>query len=313
MDPLTHLLDGPRARRAFTLRVVMSGSWSIDVQDKAPLTVVAMMTGHAWLTADGDSHRLSPGDVVLVRGPNPYTIGDDPLSATDAIIHPGQICTSASGQDLILEMSHGIRSWGNATQGKNTMLVGTYESDTEVTAAVTQGLPRVAVVPAGHVSVELVKLLEREITTDAPGQGSAADRLLDVLLVHTVRAWVQLHPDAEQGWLAGSTDPVSAGALELFHSRPESGWTLASVAQSLNISRATLASRFRSSVGGPPMSYLTNWRMLLASEMLADAQMTTAKIAKAVGYASPFAFSTAFKRRYGVSPTGYRTHNYRAN
>lgn len=313
MDPLTHLLDGPRARRAFTLRVVMSGSWSIDVQDKAPLTVVAMMTGHAWLTADGENHELSPGDVALVRGPKPYSLSDDPSSSTDVIIHPGQTCTSATGQDLVMEMSHGVRTWGNTAAGETTMLIGTYESDLEVTAAVTQGLPRVAVVPAEHVSTELVMLLEREITTDAPGQGSAADRLLDVLLVHTVRAWAQRHPDAGRGWLAGSADPVSAGALELFHSRPDTGWTLASVAQSLNISRATLASRFRSSVGEPPMSYLTNWRMLLASEMLADAQMTTATIARAVGYASPFALSTAFKRRYGVSPTGYRNRNYRAN
>ncbi len=313
MDPLTHLLDGPRARRAFTLRVVMSGSWSIDVQDKAPLTVVAIMTGHACLTADGENHQLSPGDVALIRGPKPYSLSDDPSSSTDVIIHPGQICTSAAGKDLVLDMSHGIRSWGNAASGENTMLVGTYESDAEVTAAVTQGLPRVAVVPAEHVSVELVMLLEREITTGAPGHGSAADRLLDVLLVHTVRAWAQLHPDTRRGWLAGSADPVSSGALELFHSHPEAGWTLASVAQSLNISRATLASRFRSSVGEPPMSYLTNWRMLLASEMLADSQVTTATIATAVGYASPFALSTAFKRRYGISPTDYRNRNYRAN
>ena len=34
MDPLTHLLAGPRAERAFALRMVMEGSWSVEVRDE---------------------------------------------------------------------------------------------------------------------------------------------------------------------------------------------------------------------------------------------------------------------------------------
>lgn len=310
MDPLTHLLDGPRARRAFALRVVMSPNWSIDVRDRAPLTVMAMMSGDAWLEADNEKFQLRQGDVAIVQGPDPYTVSDDPLRAPDVVIHPGQLCTSPSGKDLQTSMNHGIRTWGNASTGETTLLIGTYETDAEIGAAVTSGLPRIAVVPAGEVSPSLMGFLEGEITSDAPGQGSTIDRLLDVLLVHSIRAWAALHPDTARGWLAGGTDPLIAQTLTFFHESPAEAWNLESLAQRLNVSRATLAGRFRAGVGEPPMTYLTNWRMLLASELLADPRLTTTQIASQVGYGSPFALSTAFKRRFGVSPTGYRDRTY---
>jgi AraC-like DNA-binding protein len=310
MDPLTHLLDGPRARRAFALRVVMNPKWSINVQDRAPLTVMAMMSGNAWLQAGNERFELRQGDVAIVRGPEPYTVSDDPSRAADVLIHPGQRCTSPSGKDLQTSMNHGIRTWGNASSGETTMLIGTYETDAEIGAAVTTALPRIAVVPAGEVSPSLLGFLEGEITSDAPGQGSTIDRLLDVLLVHSIRAWAGLHPDTARGWLAGGTDPLIARALAFFHEAPAEAWSLESLAQRLNVSRATLAGRFRAGVGEPPMTYLANWRMLLASELLADPRLTTTQIAAKVGYGSPFALSTAFKRRFGVSPTGYRERTY---
>ncbi|POH72720.1 AraC family transcriptional regulator [Arthrobacter glacialis] len=310
MDPLTHLLDGPRARRAFALRVVMAPKWSIDVQDQAPLTVIAMLSSGAWLVADSEQLELQPGDVALVRGPGPYIVTDDPLRIPDVIVHPGQLCSSPSGQDLQLSMKRGMRTWGNTAAGQTTMLIGTYETDAEVSSAVTAALPRVAVVPAHEIDPALVRFLEGEIASDAPGQGSTIDRLLDVLLVHTIRAWAKLHPHTARGWLAGGHDPLVAQALALFHESPADAWTLESLSHRLNVSRGTLASRFRSIVGEPPMTYLTNWRMLLASELLANPQLTTAQIAAEVGYGTPFALSSAFKRRFGLSPTGYRRRSY---
>lgn len=310
MDPLTHLLDGPRARRAFALRVVMAPKWSIDVRDQAPLTIVAMMGSGAWLAADNKQYELQPGDVALIRGPGPYIVSDDLARAPDVVVHPGQLCSSPAGDDLQLSMKRGIRTWGNTAAGETTMLIGTYETDAEVSSAVTAALPRVAVVPAKEIDPALVRFLEGEIASDAPGQGSTIDRLLDVLLVHTIRAWAKLHPHTARGWLAGGLDPLVAQALALFHEAPAQDWTLESLSHRLNVSRGTLASRFRGIVGEPPMTYLTNWRMLLASELLANPQLTTARIATDVGYGSPFALSSAFKRRFGLSPTAYRRRSY---
>ncbi|MFF1253487.1 helix-turn-helix domain-containing protein [Pseudarthrobacter sp. NPDC058329] len=67
-----------------------------------------------------------------------------------------------------------------------------------------------------------------------------------------------------------------------------------------------MAARFSAVVGQPPMAYLTAWRLALAADRLASSSATTAVIATEVGYSNAFAFSAAFSRIYGVSPTGYR-------
>ena len=81
MDALAGFLDGPRARGAFLLRSVLEPPWSLRIQDEAPLTVVAVMRGEAWLWHDDrPAERLGPGDVAVVRGPEPYTVADDPAT-----------------------------------------------------------------------------------------------------------------------------------------------------------------------------------------------------------------------------------------
>src|ERR687894_2145746 len=98
MDAGAGLLDGPRARDAFLLRSTMDPPWSLRIQDEAPLTLVAVVRGSAWIAHDGrDPVRLGPGDVAIVRGPDPYTVADDPATPPQAIIHPGPTCTTPDG------------------------------------------------------------------------------------------------------------------------------------------------------------------------------------------------------------------------
>ena len=79
MDALAGLLDGPRARGAFVLLSSMEPPWSLRVQDEAPLTVVTVLRGEAWLVPDGgEAAFVRRGGVAVVRGPVPYLVGDDP-------------------------------------------------------------------------------------------------------------------------------------------------------------------------------------------------------------------------------------------
>ena len=61
MDAVAGLLDGPRARGAFLLRSMMDPPWSLRIQDEAPLTLVAVVRGEAWVVPDGgEPVRLGP-------------------------------------------------------------------------------------------------------------------------------------------------------------------------------------------------------------------------------------------------------------
>jgi transcriptional regulator GlxA family with amidase domain len=132
------------------------------------------------------------------------------------------------------------------------------------------------------------------------------DRLLDVLVVDTLRTWYEQEADGSPWWEAHH-DPIVGAALELIHDFPERAWTISTLARSVGTSRANLARRFNERVGEPPITYLTKWRLSLAADLLSQPASTVTSTARTVGYGSPFAFSTAFKRRYGVSPHQHRT------
>src|SRR5436190_9307862 len=146
MDAVAGLLDGPRARGAFLLRSTMDPPWSLRIEDEAPVTLVAVVRGEAWIVPDGRApERLGAGDVAVVRGPEPYTVADDPATAPQAIILPGQRCTTPDGQELAQMMDLGVRTWGNAADGATVMLTGTYQLDGEVSRRLLRALPTLLV------------------------------------------------------------------------------------------------------------------------------------------------------------------------
>ena len=307
MDAVAGLLDGPRARGAFLLRSSMEPPWSLRIQDEAPLTLVAVVRGEAWiLPDDGRAVRLDRGDVAVIRGPDPYTVADDPGTPPQAIILPGQRCTTPEGQELKLMTDLGVRAWGNSPAGTTVMLTGTYQLDGEVSQRLLRALPPLLVLRDGDWDSPLIPLLADEIVKDEPGQEAVLDRLLDLLLIAVLRAWFA-RPDAETpAWYRAYGDPVVGRALRLIHHNPAHPWTVAELASATNVSRASLARRFNDLVGEPPMSFLTGWRIALAADLLREPGATIGAVASQVGYGSPFALSTAFKRLRGVSPQQHR-------
>ena len=310
MDELSGLLDGPRARGAFLLRCLLDPPWSVSLRDDAPLSVTAVVRGHAWLLpTGGEPVRLEPGDLAVLRGRagSAYAvIADDPATPVQAVIHPGQVCRTPDGRELAEEMHQGVRSWGNAPVGETVLLTGAYAVDGEVGTRLLRALPDVVVVRAAEVDGPLVGLLALETVRDAPGQQAVLDRLLDLLLIAVLRAWFDRPGTRPPGWWTAQADAVVGPPLRLMQHHPEHPWTVAGLAEVAGVSRATLARRFHELVGQPPMAFLTEWRLELAADLLLEPGSTVATVARRVGYGSPFALSAAFTRQRGQSPTQWR-------
>jgi AraC-like DNA-binding protein len=307
MDELAAFLDGPRARGAFLLRCVLQPPWSLRIQDEAPLAVVAVVRGRAWIVPDeGEPTELAAGDMAIVRGPDHYTVADDPATAPDVVIHPGQHCATPDGVSLADTMHLGVRTWGNSPTGSTMVLTGTYQSDGEISRRLLAALPAVVVLAAGSWDCPVVDLLADEIVKDRPGQEVVLDRLLDLLLVTGLRASFARAGADVPAWYRAHQDPVVGPVVRLMHHEPERPWTVAGLAAAVGVSRAALARRFHELVGEPPMAFLTGWRMALAADLLLEEGASVGSVARCVGYGSPFTFSTAFKRAYGVSPREYR-------
>jgi AraC-like DNA-binding protein len=240
---------------------------------------------------------------MVTCGPAPYTVADDPATEPNVIIHPGERCAAPDGRSLTEEMTLGVRSWGTNANGKVLMLVGTYQMQGEVSRRLLTVLPKKL---SMTLDTPLVPLLDSELLKNEPGQEAVLDRLLDLLLIAVLRAWLA-RPDAgSPGWYRAHADPVVGPALRMIHADPAHPWTVASLAAGSGVSRAALARRFTDLVGEPPMKFLTGWRLALAADLLREPDATLGSVARRVGYGSAFALSAAFKREHGVSPQRHR-------
>lgn len=307
MDALTGLLDGPKARGAFLLRSILDPPWALRIEDQAPLSVVMMVRGQAWVTPDhGTRTRLRLGDVAILRGPDPYTIADDPGTPVQVVIGPGQRCSTRHGQDLAQSMRLGVRTWGDNPDGSTVMLSGTYRMHNEIGQRLLGALPALLTWPADAGDGTLVALLAAEMVKHEPGQELVLDRILDLILVTVLRAWLASPQAGAPAWYRAQQDVVVGAAMRLLHDNPAHPWTVAGLAAKVGVSRAALARRFTELVGEPPLTYLTSWRLALAADLLREPDATVGAVARQVGYGSSFALSTAFKRVRGVSPQEHR-------
>jgi AraC-like DNA-binding protein len=308
VDELTSVLDGPRAQNAFVVRSVLAPPWGIRVQDEAPLTLVAVVRGAAWIRFDdGEVGVARSGDVAILRGDHPYEVADGLDTPAAIVIHPDNRCTTVDGVELKEAMTLGVRTWGTGDHPDATvMLTGAYQLAGDIDHRLLATLPRRIHLPAQRVVSAIVELLSDELDKDQPGQQAVLDRLLDLLLISSLRTWFDDAGEQAPLWYQAYRDPVIGPALRLIHHRPADPWSVASLAAAVGCSRAVFARRFHQLVGQPPMQYLTEWRLSLAADALREPGVGLAAIASQVGYATPFALSNAFKRVRGVSPTDHR-------
>ena len=307
MDALAGLLDGPRAQGAFLLRSILDPPWSLRIEDEAPLTLVTMLRGFAWVVPQHeDAVHVRPGDVALMRGPDPYIVADDPTTPAQVLVQSGQRCTTISGEDLYQTLDLGVRTWGNNPEGSTVMLTGTYVMDSEVSKRLLTALPTLLIVPEAAQESRLVDLLTEEVVKDEPGQEVILDRLLDLLLISVVRTWFSRDEAEAPAWYLAQGDPVVGPAIRMLYNNPAHPWTVGKLAAEIGISRAALARRFTELVGEPPMAFLTSWRLALAADLLREPGATVGTVAVQVGYGSPYALSSAFKRVRGINPSEHR-------
>jgi AraC-like DNA-binding protein len=154
---------------------------------------------------------------------------------------------------------------------------------------------------------QFIRFAASETVNKRAGSQSVLNRLSELMFVEVIRLHMDQLANNSTGWLAGLRDPLVGRTLALLHARPAHAWTLDELASEAAASRSVLADRFTHVVGYPPIQYLTQWRMQIAARRLADPGSKVAAVAHEVGYESEAAFSRAFKKVVGRSPSQWRT------
>lgn len=114
-------------------------------------------------------------------------------------------------------------------------------------------------------------------------------------------------PDQNDNFL--HTSAHVKNALEYIRVHYSDKITIAQIASYLSLERKYFAKIFKEQLRMPPQTYLTNYRLSKACELLQNSDMSIYEIAEKVGYDNQFSFSRAFKKFYNISPAAYRTQN----
>lgn len=290
VDPLAQVIELLRPHAVFSKGISGAGAWAVSYSEFGQPGFCAVIEGRCRLAVAGEAPAiLEEGDFVLLPATPAFTMsGFEP--ATPRRMDPHVSPTPGE------EIRHGRRD-GPA----DVRLQGGYFMFGSPDAAlIVSLLPSMIHIHGDPRLATLVRLFGEEAGRQRAGRDLILSRLIEVLLVESLRA-VQ-DTDTPAGLLRGLADTRIAGALRLMHGDPERPWTVEALAREAGLSRSAFFDRFTRTVGLRPMEYLLGWRMALAKDLLRNGQIALDEVARRVGYSSASTFSTAFSRHVGQPP-----------
>jgi AraC-like DNA-binding protein len=310
MDPLSDLLRVVRLDGAFFYAVEAAEPWSVETVAAEELTPRIMPSaehlvsyhilteGRCYGGLLGEEQvELVSGDVIVFPHGDPHVLS----SGRGVRIGP-DVHTSAPARypHTVVLGDHGPRA--------TSFVCGFLGCDRRPFNPLLAALPR-RMHMRGMSNVWFggyTRQLTEESRLGRAGADCVLTRLAELMFIEVLRRYLDDLPPGQTGWLAGLRDEMVGRVLTVLHARPGHPWTLAELAREAASSRSSLAKRFVELVGQPPMQYLTQWRMQVAANLLAQSGAKVATIGGEVGYDSEAAFSRAFKKATGLAPGAWR-------
>lgn len=275
----------------------------LDATGTDPLS--ALIDRLSWRVTALDRHRLAPGQRMRASG---ETTTFHYIAEGSVVASRGEVTRPSVAGDVLLLLRGGEHELRAETESR--VLSGTMVLDSVAGSPLDRHLPELLVacglILRDPLMVMMLEGMERESSARRLGSSSLVSRLANVVAASAIRGWIENGcGDEAADWLIALRDPDVALALEAIHADPGSAWTVASLARVARSSRSLFSERFRTTVGEPPLRYLSRVRMERAMELL-DRGASVGQAATSLGYGSDVAFSRAFRRHVGSSPSQWR-------
>ena len=302
MDPLSDVLSLLKPHSYISGGFDVGAPMAIRFGRHEGIKCYAVVSGEGFLAVEGVAEpvRLGAGDCFLLPSGRPFSLAT------------GLGLTPIDAHTLLADKRNGTVRTVNG--GGGCFIVGGFFTLAPHHARMLLGmLPAIVHIRDEAAKAALrwsVERMMQELREPGPGSNMMAQHLTQMMLVQALRVHLAEGPDARAGgsgvgWLFALADRQMAAAIGAIHDDPAHGWTVEALAERAGMSRSSFALKFKQTVGASPMDYLARWRMLLAGDRLENSGDPVSVIARALGYDSESAFSTAFKRVMGCSPRQY--------
>jgi AraC-like DNA-binding protein len=323
-DTLSDVLRSVRLRGAVFYDVRFGGDWAAEVPAARRLADAVMpgvdhvieyhllVKGDCWAAVVGEPPvRLATGDVVMFPQGDAHVLSSAPgLRAGELDVDwtfrtrqdPKPIPIAFRGHDALAEPL-------TREEARENVVCGFLGCDLKPFNPLVATLPRMLHLRASEGGTWIADVMRHavaECERQAPGVGAMLERISELIFVDAVRRYVDAMPAGSTGWLAGLRDRHVGRAIAALHSAPARDWTTDALASEAGLSRSALHDRFVQLLAMPPMQYLAQWRMQVASGLLRASNANVASVALDVGYESEAAFARAFKRLVGMPPAAWR-------
>ncbi|WFF39109.1 AraC family transcriptional regulator [Moraxella nasibovis] len=292
MDILDSLLTFAQLNAGVHINCQLSGEWALPNPHKQGQAVAhIVLKGKAYLTLDDKNILLKQGDIAFFAQMHPHLLSNLPnqssvVSATPNLSEQGGFVVNKIGQ--------------GESECELLCLHFHYDSHSELLAS----LPPVISVALDTPSLApLITLLKHETTAPALASKTAVNALSLMLFVLILRQYFARTSDS---FLANYQHPRLMPLIQAIMTAPEKSWYINEMAEFANVSRSQLIRLFNQHLGISPHAFLHKIRLQKSAMLLKQSNHSVLYVALSLGFGSETHFSRAFKKQYGVTPSGYR-------
>jgi AraC-like DNA-binding protein len=297
MDALSGVLESAKLKTVVYPKFSFTSPWGIEMEQDSRSQFWKLLKGTCYLRVPGQKAiKMHLGDIICIPHGSKHLISGKSNST----------CVPAS------KFGKAYHSGKPLFQGKDEVTIlmgGHFEFTPSVQHPFIKSLPKVIhITTTKELNVWLehaALMMNEEISNEKIGSKLILGRLVDILFVLIIRAYIE-QVDVKEGFLMALKDTRISNSLKSMHQAPEKDWTLNQLAVTAGMSRSLYCREFKRLVGETPLGYLTDWRILKSKEILSESKEKISEIANKVGYQSEAAFNRLFKSKVGETPANYR-------
>ena len=302
-DVLGDVLDTLRFRGSIFFRSELAAPWGMQLETMGIPRFHVTLSGECFVGGDDNKAvKVEEMGIVMLPTGNSHWIADQPGRKLISSARAGEAC----------ELGDPLFQQGEIT---NRLMCGIVQYDQESPHPLLDSLPEILNFPKFEIGDPIwstVTLIDAEMRRAEGHGGTIVDRLTEVLFLQLLNYFAEKNHESV-GFLVALRDRRLQRALSLIHRDPAFDWTLLSLGDQVGMSRATLVRHFREAIGVAPMTYILNWRIMKAYNLIKYTSTPLEKVAELVGFGSARTLNKSFQRQYDCTPNELRRRSQSAD